>query len=212
MSETNDQTPFRASRGRLFVVTTPSADDLVRAASIPVNQCPRRYCWWWRSLSFDWEVTPSLGCTFLTSPKPGGMANADVPCCRCDDASTVDHYEPREPHLLDDGFAVPPWYSAEHRRPDAEISYDLVMEGDMAFVEGTYRIGGCDWCVVIISKHPIDEPAWKSCTWGSGVSGIVVQVPERMRLNAASAEGLLSDIHGVGVGTRVKGPDSMQLR
>ena len=72
-------------------------------------------------------------------------------------SSTVDHYEPREPHLLEDGFAVPRWYSAEHRRPNGEISYDLVMEDDMAFVEGSYRIGGCDWQVFIISKRLIDE-------------------------------------------------------
>jgi hypothetical protein len=124
----------------------------------------------------------------------------------------VDHYEPREPRLLEDGFAVPRWHSAEHRRPNGEISYDLVMEDDMAFVEGSYRIGGCDWQVVIISKRPIDEPAWKSCTWDSRVSGVVVQVPKGMPLYAASVEALLSDILGVGAWSRVRGPDSMQLR
>src|SRR6266487_3827108 len=117
MSERHDQSPPARTKGRLFIVTTPSADDLVRAANIPVDQCPRRYCWWRRSLSFDWEVTLSQGCTFLTSPKPRGMANADVPCCRCDSSSTVDQYEPREPHLLEDGFPVPQWHSSDHRRP-----------------------------------------------------------------------------------------------
>ena len=71
----------------------------------------------------------------------------------------MDHYEPREPHLLEDGFAAPRWHSAEHRRPNGEISYDLVMEDDMAFIEGCYRIGGCDWRVFIISKRPLDEPS-----------------------------------------------------
>jgi hypothetical protein len=105
------------------------------------------------------------------------MANADAPCCRCDGSSAVDQYEAREPHLLEDGFAVPRWHSPEHRRPIGDISYDLLMEDDMAFTEGSYRIGGCDWCVVIISKRPIDEPSWKPCTWDSGVSGIVVLTP-----------------------------------
>ena len=114
--------------------------------------------------------------------------------------------------MLEDGFAVPRWYSAEHRRPNGEIGYDLVMEDDMAFVEGCCRIGGCDWQVFIISKRPIDGPSWKSCTWESGVSGVVVQVPKRMPLNADSTERLLSDILGVGAWTRVRGPDSMQLR
>ena len=30
----------------------------------------------------------------------------------------------------------------------AEISYDLVMDDDMSFVEGTYRLLGGDWQVV----------------------------------------------------------------
>ena len=114
--------------------------------------------------------------------------------------------------MLEDGFAVPRWHSAEHRRPNGEISYDLVMEDDMAFVEGSYRIGGCDWRVVIISKRRIGEPSWKGCTWDSGVPGIVVQVPKGIILNAESAERLLSDILGIGAWTRVRGPDSMQLR
>lgn len=140
MSESNDHPPTAQTKGRLFVATTPSADDLERAANIPVDQCPRRYCWWWRSLSFEWEVMPSDGCTFLTSPKPAGMSNAEVPCCRCESSSTVDHYESREPHLLEDGFAVPRWHSSEHRRPNGEISYDLVMEDEMPFAEVTLEI------------------------------------------------------------------------
>lgn len=137
MSEKDDRPASAWTKGRLFLVTTPSPDDLVRAASIPADQCPRRYCWWWQSLGFDWEVAPSEGCTFLTAPKPPDMANATVPCCRCDPPSTVDQYEPREPHLLEDGFAVPRWHS-NHRRPNGEISYDLAMSDDMGFAEGSY--------------------------------------------------------------------------
>jgi hypothetical protein len=211
MSDDPDEIPQGRTKGRLLVAVMPSSDDLVRAASIPVDQCPRRYCWWWRSLSFDWDVTPLEGCAFLTSPKPRNMANTDVSCRRCDPSSTVDQYEPREPHLLEDGFAVPRWHS-DHRHPDAEISYDLVMTEDMEFVEGSYRIEGCEWCVVILSKHSIDTPSWKGGMWEGGVSGIVVRVPIGMRLNTASVESLLSDILGVGSWDRVQGPDSMQLR
>lgn len=114
--------------------------------------------------------------------------------------------------MLDDGFAVPRWYSAEHQRPNGEISYDLVMEDDMGFVEGAYRIGGCDWQILVISKRPVDKLFWKPCTWDNGVSGIIVHFPERMRLNTASTEEIMSDILGVGIWSRVKGPDSMQLR
>ena len=82
----------------------------------------------------------------------------------------------------------------------------------MEFVEGTYRIGGCDWEVLVISKRPVDRLSWKPCMWDNGVSSIIVHCPQRMHLNANSAEEVLSDILGVGVWTRVKGPDSMQLR
>jgi hypothetical protein len=124
----------------------------------------------------------------------------------------VDQYEPREPHLLEDGFAVARWHSSDNRRPAGEISHDLVMGADMDFAEGSYRIGGCEWCVFVFSNRPEDVPAWEPCTWDSGVSGIVVFVPAAMRLDAPAVESLLSNILGVGVWKRVQGPDSMQLR
>lgn len=152
------------------------------------------------------------GCTFLASPKSPGMTNADVSCCRCDSSTTVDHYESREPHLLQDGFAVLRWHSPEQRRPKGQISYDLVMDDDMRFVEGSYRYEGCDWCVFIISKGAIDGPSWKGGMWESGVSGVAVQVPLGMHLNSASVESLLSEILGICKWERVRGPDSIQLR
>jgi len=101
---------------------------------------------------------------------------------------------------------------AEHRRPNGEISYDLVMANDMEFVEGTYRIGGSDWEVLVISKRSVDQLSWKRCMWDNGVSGIIVHCPKRMHLNVNFPEEMLSNILGVGVWRRVKGPDSMQLR
>lgn len=213
MTEANGQPhPTWRSRGRLFLAVTPSAEDLRQAAKIPAEQCPRRYCWWWQSLAFDWESTPLQGCTFLAGDKPLNFSDPDVPCRRCDSSSTLDHYEPREPHLLEDGFAVPRFYSEDHYRPPGEISYDLVMEDDMGFAEGTYRIGGCDWCVFIFSKRPVEEPCWNAGHWESGAWGITVEVPVGMRLNVASIEKLLAEILGVGSWVRVRGPDSMQLR
>jgi hypothetical protein len=212
MNENDDIPPLSRTKGRLFLVTTPSPEDLIRAAKIPAHCCPRRYCWWWRTLSFDWDLMPSEGCTFVTSPKPPRMINADFPCCRCASSSTVDHYEPREPHLLQDGFAVPRWQTLEHGRPNGEISYDLVMEDDMGFAEGSYRIESCEWCVVIFSKRPIEQLSWKTGAWDSGVTGIEVHVPLNIQLNAPAIESLLSSILGVAAWKRVRGPDSMQLR
>jgi hypothetical protein len=92
------------------------------------------------------------------------------------------------------------------------ISYDLVMDADMSFVEGVYRLGAGEWQVCIFSKKTVEEPGWHTCTWESGVSGIVVHVPRAFRLNMASVEDLLSQALNVETWERVQGPDSMRLR
>lgn len=89
---------------RIFSGVTPSTDDLSRAARIPLNECPRRYCWWWQSLGFDWETPVAEGCTFLQSRKLTSWPSSEVPCCRAVPGSGADQHEPREPHLQEDGF------------------------------------------------------------------------------------------------------------
>lgn len=54
----------------------------------------------------------------------------------------------------------------------AEISYDLVMEEDMSFVEGTYRRPDFDWQVFIFSRNDVSSPKISSTTWQSGTTGI----------------------------------------
>jgi hypothetical protein len=92
------------------------------------------------------------------------------------------------------------------------ISYDLVMDDDMDFVEGTYRVGEGSWQIFIFSKQPVDGPCWRACTWQSGAPGIIVHVPRTFQLNMASVESVLSRALSVGDWERVQGPDSMQLR
>lgn len=87
----------------------PDAQDILRAKALPPGACPRRYCWWWRSLGFEWGASAAEGCTFLTSEKPPDWPNADKPCVRADPASGTDHFEPREPHLIEDGL-LPQWF------------------------------------------------------------------------------------------------------
>jgi len=101
--------------GRLLEVIEITPDDLSRAASIPADACPRRYCWWWVSLSFDWQLTASEGCTFLKVKKLPGWQYADLPCCRSDAASPIDHFEPRDPQIEVDGVDASQWlkYRAE---------------------------------------------------------------------------------------------------
>jgi hypothetical protein len=96
----------------------------------------------------------------------------------------------------------------------AEISYDLVMDDDMEFVEGTYRLPGQDWQVVIVSAFDRDvpEPQVVPQRWKSGVSGVFIRLPRAERINAVTVERVLSEVLGVLEWVQVRGPDSMQLR
>ena len=99
----------------------------------------------------------------------------------------------------------------------AEISYDLVMGDDMSFVEGTYRLPGGDWQVVIVLASSLRErdvpaPQVVPQRWASGVTGVVIRLPRAERINAAAVERVLSEALGVSEWVRVRGPDSMLLR
>jgi hypothetical protein len=94
---------------KFFSPHRPSAEDIERAKELPRDTCPRRHCWWWHTLSFDWEVPVASGCTFLSAEKPPGWHESQTPCKRSDPESTVDHCELREPHLVEDGFDLDHW-------------------------------------------------------------------------------------------------------
>jgi hypothetical protein len=95
---------------------------------------------------------------------------------------------------------------------EGEISYDVVMEDDMSFVEGTYRIDSGEWSVFIFSKRAAGKTTWKPGVRSSGVGGIVFEVALITALNMLSVERLMSEALGVKEWRRVKGPDSMDLR
>jgi hypothetical protein len=96
-----------------------------------------------------------------------------------------------------------------------EISYDLIMNDDMSFIEGCYRLPGGVWEVIIISKWSkwdVTAPTHKLTSWESGVTGVYIQVPHAMRLNAQVTESLLTSIFNVQHWVTVRGPDSIVLR
>jgi hypothetical protein len=97
------------SSAKALEIYSPTQEDLARARQLSPDSCPRRHCWWWHSLLFDWEIEPSIGCTFLLSKKPPGWPHPEICCKRSDRESDVDQYEPREPHMEDDGFDVRHW-------------------------------------------------------------------------------------------------------
>lgn len=94
----------------------------------------------------------------------------------------------------------------------AEISYDLVMDDDMSFVEGTFRLPGGEWQVFIFRRHTHPQWTWWSRRWESGVSGVVVAYPNERVLNHAAVEVIMSNLFDVSEWVVVRGPDSMQLR
>src|SRR5437016_13569406 len=98
----SDDSRFREVTGlRVLNVYVPTDLDRAKVEGLSPSDCPRRYCWWWRSLSLEWDVPVKDGCTFLSAAKRSAFRNADIPCCRCDPSSLLDHLEPREPHLLE---------------------------------------------------------------------------------------------------------------
>ena len=94
----------------------------------------------------------------------------------------------------------------------AEISYDLVMEDSMDFVEGSYRLPGQEWRVFIFLRKAVPSPEIQPNTWSSGITGISVRFPTGANLNQTVVERLLGEYLGVEDWSAVPGPDSMQLR
>lgn len=95
----------------------------------------------------------------------------------------------------------------------AEISYDLVMEDEMSFVEGTYRLPGGEWQVFIfIPWQGSNAVVWTRSEWESGVTGLVVRFPGKVPLNKVVVESVLSEALGVSEWIEIRGPDSMRLR
>ena len=94
----------------------------------------------------------------------------------------------------------------------SEISYDLVMEDEMPFVEGTYRLPDAEWKVFVFTRSEVADPIVTATTWHSGVTGLHIVFPTNRRLNQATVEQLLSTYLNVNSWRVVHGPDSIVLR
>lgn len=95
-----------------------------------------------------------------------------------------------------------------------EISFDLVMEDDMAFVEGCYRLDDRIWHVFMFRKsRGFEEIGIKrNLVWDSGVTGLNVIVADDEKLNKPMVLQILAKALDVAEWVEVYGPDSMQLR
>ncbi len=96
----------------------------------------------------------------------------------------------------------------------AEISFDLVMDEDMPFVEGTYRVDQDVWQVFIFlrAKGTRKVGVEKNIVWKSGVTGLNVVVADDTKLNKSNVLEALSDALGITEWLEIQGPDSMELR
>ena len=95
-----------------------------------------------------------------------------------------------------------------------EITYDLVMDDDMPFVEGCYRLDDGVWKVFIFSKSEglREVGVRKDVVWKSGVTGLTIVVSDDTILNKETVLKALSDALGVTEWSEVRGPDSIQIR
>jgi hypothetical protein len=97
---------------------------------------------------------------------------------------------------------------------EGEISFDLVMNDNMPFVEGTFRLPGQEWQVFIFGPDTtvVAPEVNPRARWESGVTGVFVKWPESLRLHKAVILQILSEHLGITKWNEVHGPDSMGLR
>ncbi len=96
----------------------------------------------------------------------------------------------------------------------AEISYDLALEDEMDFLEGTYRLPKGNWQVFIVTAFDRDITNVQVVPhrWDNGATGVLVKMPRTEPISAIAVERALATSLSVSEWVRVHGPDSMQLR
>lgn len=93
-----------------------------------------------------------------------------------------------------------------------EISFDRVMDEDMTDVEGTYRLPGEFWQVLVFAKANVPTLRRRPQRWQSGMTGIAFRVPRTVKLMRPYVLCAMSRAFSVPEWTEVRGPDSMVLR
>jgi hypothetical protein len=100
----------------------------------------------------------------------------------------------------------------------AEISFDTVLEENNDWAEGSYRLPGEFWKVVIFQKADVQEvqcepSRWQRPTkWEREITGVVIRFPRTARMSRDDLLRAMSDAFGWSEWAQVDGPDSMILR
>jgi hypothetical protein len=99
-----------------------------------------------------------------------------------------------------------------------EISFDTVLEENNDWAEGSYRLPGEFWKVVIFKRDDVDvllcEPSkWpKPTKWEREVAGVVIRFPRTASMGREDLLGAMSNVFGHNDWAQVHGPDSIVLR
>ncbi|MEZ6142468.1 MAG: hypothetical protein R3B84_18065 [Zavarzinella sp.] len=107
---------------------------------------------------------------------------------------------------------------SDHLGIRPEISFDLVMEDEHQYMEGSYRLPGTLWNVVIFKKSEVDELAyeftiWEPATiWERAASGVVIRFPLKAKMGLEEILSAMTKVFQFKNWTVVNGPDSMLLR
>jgi hypothetical protein len=117
---------------------------------------------------------------------------------------------------LETGSGFDPESAHLGNRP--EISFDTILEEDNGWAEGSYRLPGEFWKVVIFQKDDVPEIQWRlsdwqrPTRWERDITGLVIRFPRTERMGRAELLRAMSMALGFSEWSEVRGPDSMMLR
>jgi hypothetical protein len=94
----------------------------------------------------------------------------------------------------------------------SEFSSDIILEEDMTWIEGIYRLPGHFWEVMVFGKKDVTELRFQMGKTCSGTPGIWFDVPNHTRLDREYVRKALEAAFGHTDWAEVSGPDSMVLR
>jgi hypothetical protein len=103
------------------------------------------------------------------------------------------------------------------KRP--EISFDLVLQEDHSFMEGSYRLPDEFWKVVIFKKDDVEELQFQTgrcgqrpTKWERQISGMWIRIPRVAKVDRDYLIQAITQATGYDGWVEVRGPDSIVLR
>ncbi len=107
---------------------------------------------------------------------------------------------------------------SSHLSQRPEISFDLVMEKDNNWMEGSFRLPGESWQCMSFNKRDVADVCHKlsqwqrATTWGGTMTGISFSLPQTACVDRNYLLGAMTQVFGFSEWIEVHGPDSMFLR